>query len=420
MAAFFILFAPTLQIFITVMVEGNYLRLSASDLLLPVSLLCSFVLWWSGGRPMPSPPLRHFAVWLGGLAAWLGVSVVIGYVRIGYLEPWGLINKFVGFFWLIAYAAAGYALVRFAGRREIDLFLRGLLLSAWAIALYSVISCIEFTLGLPGPFPPMWRAIGLSENPNAYGCLLAVILVIETAFCARGMLFSRRWHLFGMVVLILALLMTGSRSAWFGLAGGLALLLWLRHLDVRHLALVAVLTALCLSPLYLQLPIPLSASTPGAVPHTIYLQEKQVIQQNMSVSHRVVLTRQALELWASAPVTGAGLGAFLAQQKEARIEEPATIHTTALWLLAETGLIGLGLFLGFFVYGTRMLWRARGHADPHQSVFVTATLAMLAVAAIASVGTELLYQRHLWFLLGMAWVSVRSYDPAASRVNSDS
>ncbi|EPY00508.1 O-antigen ligase family protein [Magnetospirillum fulvum] len=343
---FLILFAVGLQSTFTPMLHGNYVRVAASDLILPLSLLFSFFLWWREGRVLPSRPLRHLAFWLFGLTAWLGVSLVIGYLRTGHLESWGLINKLIGFIWLIGYLVAGYTLTCQAGRRQVDIFFQVLMIGGWIVSFYSFVCCFSYAIGLSWPSDPMTRAVGFFENPNAYGCFVAVILIIETAFSAKGMLFSRRWHLFGMVLLAVALLLSGSRSAWLGVVGGLALLMWLKSVNLRQLSAVIALTALCLSPLYIQLPVP--ASELGVTPRLIYLQDDHILRKDSSVNHRVRLTQQALELWSSTPIMGAGLGAFLLQQKMARVDEPSTIHTSALWLLVETGIVGFLIFSCFF------------------------------------------------------------------------
>lgn len=406
-AVFLILFAVGLQSAFTSVVHGNYVRVAASDVILPLSLLFSFVLWWREGKALPSRPLRHLAFGLCGLTAWLGVSLVVGYFRMGHLELWGLFNKLIGFIWLIGYFFAGYALFRQSFHGNIGIFIRALLICGWVVAVYSAVSCFSYAIGFSWPAEPMTRAIGLSENPNAYGCFVAVIFVIEAAFSAKEMVFSRRWHLFGMVLLAVALLLSGSRSAWLGAVGGVALLMWLKSVNLRQLAVVLALTTLCLSPLYISLPR--NISDKGVSHRIVYLQEEQVFRQNSSVNHRLLLTHQALDLWSSTPVLGAGLGAFFAQQKLTNPDQPATIHTSALWLLAETGIIGLAFFCCFFLYCARALWRVRDYSDPQSAVLVTAVLAVLVVAAIASIGTELLYQRHLWFLLGLAWAVRCSY-----------
>ena len=77
-----------------------------------------------------------------------------------------------------------------------------------------------------------------------------------------------------------------------------------------------------------------------------------------------------------------------------------TIHNSILWLLAETGLIGAALFSIFFLIVTRNLYLA-GRA-PEADPLLFGVLGILLVFAGASIGTEVLYQRYLWFLTALA------------------
>jgi hypothetical protein len=417
------LFAIGLQILVTPTIAGTPLRLASADLILPVVLAFAFMQWLKAGRPVPPAPLRRVAMWMSALTLWLALSVAIGYGTIGRLEPWGLVNKFFGFFFLIGYFAAGYGLLCQSGEREIGAFLKTLLLTGWAIALFSLGSCVLYASGMTVDSEFMWRARGFSDNANAYGCLVTVLLVVEIAVAAKGLVFSRGWHLMGMTLLILALVFSGSRSAWLGAVAGFAVLVWLRFVNWRLTALAAIIATISIIPLSQGLPALITkfGQTQMAVspaPRPLYLQEQNVVAQDSGVDHRMRMSHEALALWQTAPLQGVGLGAFLWHQKQSGAAEIAVIHTSALWLLTETGLIGLGLFLGFFAFSVRGLWRVQEHEPAMRSNLRVATISVLVAAAAASIGTEMLYQRHLWFLLGAAWVSVSLPKPLASRENS--
>jgi hypothetical protein len=97
------------------------------------------------------------------------------------------------------------------------------------------------------------------------------------------------------------------------------------------------------------------------------------------------------------PLFGAGLGAFVAtfEHEHGRF---LIIHSTPVWLLAETGIIG---FLAFAVpyliaLGAGLRSSGKGLSDVGGTLLV---LALLAVGVMCQVH-ELLYQRSLWLLLG--------------------
>jgi O-antigen ligase len=70
------------------------------------------------------------------------------------------------------------------------------------------------------------------------------------------------------------------------------------------------------------------------------------------------------------------------------------IHSTAVWLLAETGFIG---FAVFGAAGLRLLAEAvRCRAEP-AALMLLLTLCAFGVISMAH---EMLYQRAIWLLLG--------------------
>src|SRR3546814_8708178 len=87
---------------------------------------------------------------------------------------------------------------------------------------------------------------------------------------------------------------------------------------------------------------------------------------------------------------------------------PLVIHSTPLWLLPETGIVG---FLIFAVPAVRVFFvEARRTERDSASVFLVLIITALAVMSLAH---ELLYQRAFWFLFGAALA-----DRKSTRLNS--
>jgi O-antigen ligase len=121
----------------------------------------------------------------------------------------------------------------------------------------------------------------------------------------------------------------------------------------------------------------------------------------ISDTERWISVNGGLRLWQENPVFGAGLGAYFEVSK--REGTPLVIHNTLIWLLAETGLVG---FLVFFSAGVAILWAStRRLRDPTDVGATTIFLFLLAFASMSMVH-ELLYQRVLWFVLGVCLASV--------------
>jgi O-antigen ligase len=107
------------------------------------------------------------------------------------------------------------------------------------------------------------------------------------------------------------------------------------------------------------------------------------------------------------PLFGAGLGAYM-HSKISAGSELLVIHSTPVWLLAETGVIGCAVFAAAAL---RLFFEAVSHRGER-----TALLLMLMLGAIGTMAMahEMLYQRAFWLLLGavLAMPAASSRAPA--------
>lgn len=101
------LFAISLQVLTTIKVGSTSLRISSSDLLLPVLALMLTVKCTKDGAPRPEWRIRYFWGWLLLLTAWMGVSLVNGRVHSGNWQTWALVNKGIGWLFLLSYLLGG-------------------------------------------------------------------------------------------------------------------------------------------------------------------------------------------------------------------------------------------------------------------------------------------------------------------------
>jgi O-antigen ligase len=114
--------------------------------------------------------------------------------------------------------------------------------------------------------------------------------------------------------------------------------------------------------------------------------------------YRVQAARDAFELWKVSPVLGTGLGSFLVFQEQKYGKIIDLIDNSMLWLLTETGLLGLGVFLGFYIV---CLYTLARNPDP----FSISMAGILLVLGIFSLFHEILYTRFIWFFLGLGMAS---------------
>ena len=204
------------------------------------------------------------------------------------------------------------------------------------------------------------RVYSVFGNQDLFGGYLAVGLALLLNRYAR----SERggpWMLVGLGVLALAILVSGSRSAWLASAVGLAVAFpWREGMSRRRLTTLAGIGALVVVVGF--------AAAPDA---TVRRLQQTFSPRDEGRQARVWLWRSAGRMWADAPLLGVGAGGYAyssplylgralratadggAFEVERHADHP---HSEPLRCLAENGLLGVACWLWF---GVRLL-RRRG------------------------------------------------------------
>jgi O-antigen ligase/polysaccharide polymerase Wzy-like membrane protein len=233
------------------------------------------------------------------------------------------------------------------------------------------------------------RLSGMLLDPNAYGGLLAMTLVIcEAASSGQMPLFQGRTLMLSRMTLTTGILFTFSRSAWLGLGLALLLLCLLRIQVAGRLFGSLLLGAPCL----LLLIGPTFVSVIG-----------DMASRPKQVQERFDLIQLALQAFQRHPLFGGGLGSF-------RLTVGEIAHNSAMWFLADFGILGLGVFLGFLAWFFSRAWVAYQSAPSHQQPLVLALLLAHTTMAGVAMGIEAFYQRHWWLvfaLIGSAYTLTR-------------
>ena len=398
----FYFLAVALQAFVTPKIFGSSIRISAADLLLPCLLLGLIV---NHVRVEPNRPIffmPNMWIWLSLLSVMFSFSLIDGYFFIGQLQSWAFINKFLGWFVLIAYLVLG-ALVNLSfsdGQKKI--FLKLLLISASLICLFELKPVMETYLG----YNTYWRPLGLTGNPNSFGLLLVIIFLVSLSLKLEDGAKPGKLDNLLFMWLIFWVILSGSRSAWLALIAGVMLLIFLRKENLA-LVLTTILGGLLLFVLF-QTGIPyiehiiqlLGLGTAEIKLHTAtsYLGRDNILY-DAGVSERWLMLERGYELWRQNPLFGTGLGGFLHNQIS--LGSQKTMHNTAGWIVVEMGALGLILFTLFLIRTVSWLWKNQKQQNVKNCYFLMGLAVLFALVA-ASLGMEAMYQRHIWFFAGLA------------------
>jgi O-antigen ligase len=352
---------------------SNGLNFAPADCILALVLvLAAFQLIY---RP------EAWTAWHYGIVLVFVVGSFIAATRLGRIDRYELFNKDAGLLLpFLSYAAITTLVADWSDLRQI---LRIFVLSSVAQNIVAVGAYfVMYFFGVANPFVRYegLRLSGMLLDPNAYGGFLVMTLVIlEAASYGPAPLFRKTTLWISRLTLCLGILFTFSRSAWVALGLSLIVFTVLRPRIAGRLIGTALVAIPCL----------FLALGPRFVP--IF---ESMASRPKQVQGRFELIQDALAAFKLHPLLGGGLGSF-------RLSEGEIAHNSAMWFLADFGLIGLAMFLGFLGWFFVKGWFAYRFAPPReQPVALALLLAHTAMLGLA-MGIEAFYQRHWWLVFGL-------------------
>ena len=408
--ALFMALGVSFHVLATPTISGVPVRVSLSDLLLGfvfVSVARHYIL--RSGRAQLNG-LRTSYLWL---LAMLGL-LLFAYARSGVYSDssamWARL-KILGFVALSVYFVVGSLLAADRGERDALWIARGFVVGAW---LSAVLGLVEYAAYFYFNYPIAWtmRPAALSQNPNAFGIMLAASLAFELGIASKSQWYPERLRLAGDSLILLAIFLSASRSSYVALAGGFTGLLLFTNLRVQRLLRPVIGAAALFVILFLLPPIvpnpltwiggpggrieprPAQRAAPAPQkPETFAVSREQV---DVGWNVRIDLAQQATAMWWHQPLLGAGLGSFWRAQQARHVAFPYVNHNTTFWLASETGVLGVVLFFGgVLIAGVAFVKNAK------QFTLISGIVGMLSAMLAASVGTEVSYQRYMWCFAGL-------------------
>lgn len=285
----------------------------------------------------------------------------------------------------------------------------------------SVIPVIYGFLQLTGNDPIRWRStfsgrIGsLLGNPNFFSGYIIAVIPVAVYFIFSNKRVKKIFPLLAVISLVYCLIMTETRSSMIALAAeGIMLLLLIKDRTVRAGVVVLTVAGFIL--------IFTGSSLRERFIHGITL-------TSSSVTQRIFKWKTAGAMIKNSPLIGQGTGGvktnYALYQAPVMEKYPlqlkgtseSQIHSEYLQVFAETGVIGLGIFLMVLFYGLRNFIKHQGE----ESLFLLIAVLGVAADSIASFPLYIVPTGFLFYMyLGLADTEIRttSIRPATARVFS--
>jgi len=373
---------------VVVLPDGSPLRFAAADALAPLIFLAALI-----------RPRRRIPFGLAALAIAIPVLALLSTLFAAIYRSLSLyaIGKTAGLFYLVALCLAA---VRCTDRDDGPAVVRAL---AWGAFWSAVIGLAGFVAYLGGHDTSLveWGRLcsTMAGDPNIYGSLVAIgLLATATDRAASPM--SRVGR---TIVLTIALLATGSRSAVLGTGAAFVLCALIRDRDpfvaAARNAYFLLATGLVV--------LGFLVTDTGSAGATRLWEHHW---RDFTVESRLDLYRVALQEFADHPVMGLGIGGF----RELNAFEHGeglghfVVHNTYLWAFVDLGVAG-GMLVAGLIGGAilRAIRAARGRPATASAAVVASGLAAMAVFNLFIDG---FYQRHFWVLVACA-IGMPVYHP---------
>ena len=331
------------------------------------------------------------------MTATIAVAFVHGWIIDGW-TAWASTNRMFGWLVLLAYAATGALLARQQDAHGFPILLRTFVIAGLAVATFELALLLAVAIGAPIPENLLaLRIDGFAQNPNAFGFQLLLVMAGIIALRLQGW----RQHA-ALGVTFAALYFTASRAAegtWIVVS---AAAMMLGYLNVR--SLISSLFASAVGVGVIAGTSYALAALGNASHLTAYFADNTYQLIHGDPGHGLTAVRWmtfigGIQMFLAHPIFGAGLGAFVAKFERER-HEFLVVHSTSIWLLAETGIVGFAVFVVPYFYVLHREIRASlaGHIDSARILLVLSLIAF----GVMSQAHDLMYQRAFWFLLGAA------------------
>lgn len=423
---------PALCVFLGIAIQiqasfgmtSNYsgIRINLADILLPLTGLMVMGSLLLRKSDWPRWAISGGILWPILLTAIMAFALINGYMTTGEVSNWALVNKFAGWLVLVCYFGLGAWLATNYESPMIRLFLRSFIAAFLAISLANLMFLVF--QDIIGAFIVEPQLKGLMGNRNAYAFLALLVMSLMAVYATSNKLLLPGWanSLFWASVPVL-LAYAGSRAGWISaVALIIVIVCYFRARAIKPILLPLLIGLSIVMAIYTVNPgIVMREKQGNAIKEFVqavaqdrhdgqnqesYAQKNDQKELNNGGDFiRLRVLDDALAFWKESPVIGIGLGSFLKFQFEKYgIENRGLdiIDTTPLWLLTETGIVGISTFLLFCFFALHALWRGSRIIETDGDLLRLALIFTFIGFAIMSLFHELLYSRHLWLMLGMA------------------
>ena len=395
----------------TITLGSWYTKTTLSDIVLPFMIMAIVIKAKKKDIGVSRWGFKIIAL-LTFIFLWLIVAFVNGYRETGMLISWAWGTKLNGFCILVAYMYTSAVLC--VNELTKRVLLRAYVGTSYLVAAVSYLSFLWEVNSANNFDLIVWRPTGFSENPNALAFILGSALLIQFAASNEATIKSKWVNTTGCSFIIATVMLTGSRSTYLGLIFAIPLIMIYKKCIKWKAVIASIIIA---SILLFNCNVDYSASinnlesmvgvakikNDGKIDweqkknEKLHYAKRNPVVIDNGVQHRWQMTKIGLGIWSKNLIMGSGLGSFMVEYGKITGSN-SVLHTSIVWIGVETGIIGLLAFAALVGVILKKAWTM----SKKPSAWEYRTTCLIVVYSLgASLGTDILYQRQIWFILGM-------------------
>lgn len=393
-----ILCAVSLQTQITLFASEDYLglRINLTDIVAPLAGVAILVTLLNKSSRWPEWNIPHFYGWLSFLTFVLIAAFLNGWYLYDELSYWALVNKVGGWFILLAIMGLGAWIGANAKQQHLQLFLRLFLYFLLPVLICNIFAYMLMALQGPANF----FIAGFMANRNAFAFLFIVALTITTCFYFSKVRLVPLAYTYALFFLMpFFFIANGSRAGWICIGIVLSAFAIIQRKQLKKCAMLVFFVAL--GTLALNASYHINGKTVALVNPSVMGVFEGEPENYRGDQIRIAVLKVAMPLIQERPVFGSGLGSIMMEQKKNTGEVINLLDNTSLWLLTETGIMGLLAFSAFYFIAVRRIFRNMTEDEEFSKTLRQSILFMILGFTILCLFHELLYTRFLWFFLGL-------------------
>ncbi|MBP7040447.1 MAG: O-antigen ligase family protein [Chloroflexi bacterium] len=242
------------------------------------------------------------------------------------------------------------------------------------------------------------RTGGLSEGANSAGRYFVIGMIFFVYLrTTENLPFLKILSSLGIIITFIGVFYTVSRTAMVLLFTAIGLIILLNPRKKLNFPLIILFMISILAVTFL-------SDTVFRILGSII---PSISQGTDTIGLRYRLWEAGFRMWQDHPITGVGIGRYPNELPFYGRDIPSfylhlVAHSTYIQLLSETGVVGLGIWLGAVITSVINLWKSSRTSDPDENALARVWFIVMVILLIGAITMTQSAEKFIWICMGVS------------------